>query len=631
MLPYKFIEQSFSHLMTTTMQAMHSQNTKLIEVCFSTVAALALPAVEKFKPYYDVCMTQALTAIKSTAQQPAMYGLAAKAIECLGIMCISVGAEVFEKYREHTLSVLIAIHKTDLKPDDPRKDDLEQCLVRICETIREKFSPLIPYVIGKLLQTVASNDECDVQMDGQERSIFEGKEGYRVVQLNTRGSGEKKLIMNIAKVEDKTMTCQILLQYTELLGGLYFPFVQPTVQLMVPLFDYRLNLKIRDFSIRTMPHLMVAAATHFEDKKDVERFVPNLWEFMCGPILDILTSATSLDMQNSILDALTDTIAVLPFQIEAKEIQNIFDICKLLIEMEEHRHKFRVNAANEQDFDEEDAKVIQAEIELEEEGLLKVYDVIAKVSKNAKAACFPAFHKVLFPLVVPLLDTKRSSGTVHAALCIIDDIIEFCGSAAQVYIKDFFPICEQLCSATHVNTRHAAAFGLGACARASGKGFQPLIERSLKALMTSINRPNSRNHENEPATDGAISALGKIVHYSLQDQATSPTVTNVLTLWLDYLPLNADHDESKNMNETLVVFLEQGHPFFSEPKLFVAAVAKLSRCFLRELLMADSLRPRVVAVCKGIAQKIPNLVQHVATGFGQETAQILQQILAVPQ
>ena len=93
--------------------------------------------------------------------------------------------------------------------------------------------------------------------------------------------------------------------------------------------------------------------------------------------------------------------------------------------------------------------------------------------------------------------------------------------------------------------------------------------------MSVIQDAQSRNDENEPATDNAVrwttaflsflvlltscshwpaqvSALGKVcLHHAVGDMAT------VLPVWLAYLPLKSDMEEAVIVNEQLCQFLER--------------------------------------------------------------------------
>lgn len=85
--------------------------------------------------------------------------------------------------------------------------------------------------------------------------------------------------------------------------------------------------------------------------------------------------------------------------------------------------------------------------------------------------------------------------------------------------------------------RQTCAFGLGICAKQGGAAFAPFVDTTLSALVAMINAGDSRDEENSDATDNAISS---IVHIALNQGRTE-----LLPLWLSYLPLTSETTESE--------------------------------------------------------------------------------------
>jgi len=188
-----------------------------------------------------------------------------------------------------------------------------------------------------------------------------------------------------------------------------------------------------------------------------------------------------------------------------------------------------------------------------------LYAVVGQVCKNCRESYFVPFTKTLLPVFKPLLGHSGAAvpdGLVLPAMCIIDDVLEYCSTLAQasLYVPWFFPIVKKLCKSENVDLRHSAAFGVGSCAKALGPMFRE-AKAALETLTAIIRAPGSREGEDEPATDDAISSVGKICRYSLEKD--SKMQEGVFNFWLSCLPLKADVEEAQVAHANLVYFVRE--------------------------------------------------------------------------
>jgi hypothetical protein len=105
----------------------------------------------------------------------------------------------------------------------------------------------------------------------------------------------------------------------------------------------------------------------------------------------------------------------------------------------------------------------------------QVFLVTSKLSKCCRDEFIPTFHQMLFPVWAPLLAENKSNGQRTAAMCVMDDVIQYCGKPALIYVEKFYPIVLRDCKHSDVDIRQSAVFGIGACAAAAGAPFAPAI------------------------------------------------------------------------------------------------------------------------------------------------------------
>jgi hypothetical protein len=132
-------------------------------------------------------------------------------------------------------------------------------------------------------------------------------------------------------------------------------------------------------------------------------------------------------------------------------------------------------------------------------------------------------------------------------------------------------------------------FGVGACAQAAGPAFIPAIPSALAALYAVVEAKDSRVDINEPATDNAISSIGKIIlnftHVLMPPAAATSGAASSTTSsppaaaadatsklpeikpefqlpklvpwWLNCLPCVGDEEEAGVVHNQLCLFLEK--------------------------------------------------------------------------
>ncbi len=110
-----------------------------------------------------------------------------------------------------------------------------------------------------------------------------------------------------------------------------------------------------------------------------------------------------------------------------------------------------------------------------------------------------------------------------------------------------------------MDVRQSAVFGIGACACTAGAAFKPVVTQAMSGLLKVITAKDARDDANAPATDNAISAVGKIIKYvgpALAGAKGMEDMNLIAPKWLTWLPCSGDTEEAQGVHQMLCEFVE---------------------------------------------------------------------------
>ncbi len=110
-----------------------------------------------------------------------------------------------------------------------------------------------------------------------------------------------------------------------------------------------------------------------------------------------------------------------------------------MITASEKRRAERLKRQATEDFDEEEAAALEEENFVEEELLDQVQCVMGAFMKKYGDAVLPLVE-LLMPQVAPMLDKGRNSEERRIAVCIIDDLLEYCPQGLAKYLPNVMPV-----------------------------------------------------------------------------------------------------------------------------------------------------------------------------------------------
>jgi hypothetical protein len=140
------------------------------------------------------------------------------------------------------------------------------------------------------------------------------------------------------------------------------------------------------------------------------------------------------------------------------------------------------------------------------------------------------------------------------ALCVWDDVLEFCGADSIKYQEYFLKrLIESVMDETP-EVRQAASYGIGLMAMNGGAQYAQACASAIPYLIQVINDRDSRSVENIQATENAIAAVTKILKFN---HSGIPTVDQLLPTWFSWFPVYDDVEETPHTYGYLCDFVER--------------------------------------------------------------------------
>lgn len=102
--------------------------------------------------------------------------------------------------------------------------------------------------------------------------------------------------------------------------------------------------------------------------------------------------------------------------------------------------------------------------------------------------------------------------------------------------------------------RQAAAYGIGVAAHHGGAQFAGFCAMALDPLFQCIARPDAREEDHVYATENACAAIAKIIHFNASGVSN---LDNVISSWLDTLPIINDEEEAPHAYNILMDLVER--------------------------------------------------------------------------
>ncbi|KAJ5172096.1 Importin subunit beta-3 [Penicillium capsulatum] len=605
------LEPYLEDLLSRLLDLLRSPKRYLQEQALSTIATIADSAETAFGQYYENLMPLLLNVLKE--EQGKEYRLLrAKAMECATLIALAVGKERMGQDALNLVQILGHIQQNITDADDPQSQYLLHCWGRMCRVLGRDFVPYLPGVMPPLLTVAAAKADIQLLDDDDQIEQVEHDEGWELVPLKGKVIGIKT-----SALEDKNTAIELITIYAQILEEAFEPYVLETMEkIAVPGLAFFFHDPVRVSAAKLIPQLLNSF------KKAHGNQSPgfgDMWNKVAEKIIEVLSAEPTVDTLAEMYQCFYESVEVVGRNsLTPQHLQAFVTSAKSTLEDYQMRVKQRLEEQAELEEGDEENLEYEYAVEDDQNLLSDMNKAFHTIFKNQGTTFLPAWQQLM--QFYDNFITSQDPTQRQWALCIMDDVLEFCGEESWAF-KDHImqPLAAGLQDDNAAN-RQAAAYGVGVAAQKGGAAWADFVALSIPSLFQVTQHPQSRTEEHVFATENASASIAKILHFNASKvQGAQEVATN----WLETLPITFDEEAAPYAYSFIVqlidqyvssLLLDENHP----PDLFRQNPAVFSKAdrvfgFIVQALEAGTVQGQTAA---RVAESAKRLV--AATGLNPE-------------
>lgn len=390
--------------------------------------------------------------------------------------------------------------------------------------------------------------KADIQLldDDEQIASVQQEEGWELVPLKGKVIGIKTSIL-----EDKHMAIELIVIYAQQLEAAFEPYVLEIMEkVTLPGLAFFFHDPVRVASAKSVPMLLNAyKAAHGARSQQMA----TLWELTVDKVLEVLSAEPAIDTLAEMYQCFYESVEVLGKDcLTSTHMAAFIESAKSTLEDYQARIKRRLEDHQDTEDGEEESEEVLFAIEDDQTLLSDMNKAFHTIFKNQETSFLPAWSRLL-----PFYDAFINSTDPTQrqwALCIMDDVLEFCGDQSWSYQNH---IQQPLINGMHDEipaNRQAACYGVGIAAQKGGVMWSNFAAESLPALFAACQLPNARDDDHIYATENACAGIAKVLQFN------SGKVLNyqeVVAHWVNTLPVIHDDEAAPYAYMFLVQMIDQ--------------------------------------------------------------------------
>jgi importin-5 len=539
------LEPYLDNLLQHLLRLLESDKRFVQEQALSTIATVADSAESAFSRYYGTLMPL-LFGVLRTEQSKEYRLLRAKAMECATLIALAVGKERMGQDAIALVELLGTIQQNVSDPDDPQASYLLHCWGRMCRVLEKDFVPYLPHVIPPLMELAAAKADIQLLDDDDQVAQIENDEGWELVPLKGKVIGIKT-----STLDDKNMAIELIVIYAQVLQEAFEPYVNEIMdKIALPGLAFFFHDPVRVASAKCVPQLLSSyKKAHGPESTQLGQ----LWERTVEKVLEVLSTEPSIETLAEMYQCFYECVEVIGKNcLTGTHMDAFIQAATSVLEDYQTRVKERAEEqAGNEDGEEENEELLYA-IEDDQTLLSDMNKAFHTIFKNTGTAFLPHFDNLLN--FVDLFAQSGDPTQRQWAICIFDDILEFCGPQSWNYHGHIVePLVRGMGDDVAAN-RQAAVYGVGLAAHKGGEAWADFVSASLPVLFQMTQRPNARDDDDVYATENACATIAKILHFCATKVAN---VQDVVTAWVDTLPVVNDEEAAPYAYSFLAQLIDQ--------------------------------------------------------------------------
>ncbi|BAM38794.1 importin beta [Theileria orientalis strain Shintoku] len=569
---------------------MHT-NRQVREQAVTSIAVIAGVLEEHFIKYYNTIIPL-MKEIIANCVKPEERTCRGKAIECISIIGMSIGKDVFLNDGIECMNALIQIMDQPTDPDDPVKDYVGEALGRFCTALGVNFVPFLPKIVPTLLRELTN---CA-------KSVNEDED--MTLAMGLEGAGGLKTSM----VDDLEMTLNLISNIVEELKDLYEEYIPSTAQAVLPLLTYVLTSDMKQRALSAMAN-MIEAKKMALDKRGGGR------EMLLDLVLNTMnTVLTDLEKSRKL-----DSMGTIPVDILSAEAGGLYKcldcagpgilntnvltvLSKKLLEIMETSSKIKAvyrKCREDKGLDQDEVLALEEDEEEEQTFRSSLLDLFAVIMKHHPEEFMVSCQGMCLAFATANLE-KNVEDDVALALYLCDDMVEYLGQRVVSFWEKFLPHILKHVESRDANLRQSACYGVSQLAKIPE--FSYLANEAATKLASAMRMKFPASAKNQQtANDNAVAALGDLIKYQ---GANLVDASNYLNLWLKSLPLKQDETEGRRVHKELMELVISKNPTILGPdNANLAQLAKIFISIYETDLSSEELNKQIIQLMKHLGQE----------------------------
>lgn len=527
------LEPYLDELLSSLYRLLQYDKRYVQEQALSTIATIADAAEAAFGKYYDSLMPLLFNVLQSPIDKDTRL-LKAKAMECATLIGLAVGKERLGTDAMKLVQLLAQIQTNVTEPDDPQAQYLMHCWGRMCRVMGAEFLPFLPNVMPPLLELAKANADVQLLDDDEQVQALQQEDGWELVPIKGKMIGIKTSTM-----DDKHMAIELLVVYAQVLEGNFAPYVAEVMEkIALPGLAFFFHDPVRYMSAKLVPQLLNSFKKAYGNPSNE---LASLWTGTVTKLLEVLTAEPSIDTLAEMYQCFYESVECLgkdcltPQHMEhfIESVQSALDDYKVRV-LQRQEETAGVNPEDVED----EAEELLIQIEDDQTLLSDMNKAFHSIFKYHGAAFLRPWER-LMSTYEAFLNNAQDPTQRQWGLCIMDDVLEYCGPESIHYANYIMTPLLDGCRDVSPAIRQAAAYGIGVAAQKGGQAWAQFLGGSVAALFQATQVPDARSEDNVYATENACAAIAKILHFN------SSAVANpdeVIVQWIHTLPVMNDEE-----------------------------------------------------------------------------------------
>lgn len=531
-------------LMAKLLRAMVSPHLLARQQAITAVAVIAAVTKQFFVEYYQsVVPVLKQTIVTATSKEE--RALRGKAFECLSLLGLAVGRNVFKHDAQEAMEVMMQTASHGLDADDPQKTYIQESAQRICRALQEDFVPYLQYLLPGIYATLQMQPSEVVDPDAAEQ------DGDMTVDFLQDG---KAIGLKTSQIEDFKGAVQMLAVFLEVLGSHYYDHLRETARHLLPALGFRFDDDVKREAISTWQELISAAKVGLRDHQVAdESLVADLLRgFLQGTVESMRTEQSIEILQVQAVGMKGCIKAAGPGTMTPSEVHALCAELQRLLN--ESTQRQRQDVAGE-DADEDDQAEAEQWRDTDQMLRINYVEVVGVIMEVYKDSFLQGGVEHFLPMVQMFLTPGQNVPDRYLALHLADDILDKLGHEGVALWPSFIG---QVLTSIHDDDawiRQAAAYGIMHGGRLAE--FAQFAAKAATAVSEVIAHPQAKADGNLEATEAAVAALGVLCRWQ-GTQIGDPD--RLLQQWVHALPLQVDVELAGQTHALLMVFVREGHP-----------------------------------------------------------------------